>query len=259
MMSRPAKRLYEFGPFSLDPAEHILSRDGEPVALRPKELAVLVALVENHGHVLTKDELLKGVWPDQFVEEGNLNRHISSLRRVLGESSDQPQYVETVPKVGYRFVARVQEIADRSGEIVMERHTIARVVTEEQELTNGRVSSSRQSEGLLTGGRKKTNEAPTGSWGRRLLRRADACLLNVSCATPQTPRRGLWSTQWRAPSAIGAGDEDEYRAGDAGPLDHQTQQYTSDKHSAHQRGTQIRSAGPKRRGGRAGTPCGGGD
>src|SRR5687768_10450624 len=99
-MSRPAKRLYGFGPFRLDPAEHILLRDGEPVPLRPKEFAVLLALVENHGHVLTKDELLKGVWPGQFVEEGNLNRHISTLRRVLGDSPDEPQYVETVPKVG---------------------------------------------------------------------------------------------------------------------------------------------------------------
>ena len=136
-MGRPAKCLYEFGPFHLDPAEHVLLRDGEPVVLRPKELAVLVALVENHGHVLTKDEFLKGVWPGQFVEEGNLNRHISSLRRVLGESSDAPQYVETVPKVGYRFVAPVREIPDRSADLVIERHTIARIVTEEEEVTNG--------------------------------------------------------------------------------------------------------------------------
>ncbi len=137
-MGRPAKCLYEFGPFHLDPAEHVLLRDGEPVALRPKDLAVLVALVDNHGHVLTKDELLKGVWPGQFVEEGNLNRHISSLRRVLGESSDAPQYVETVPKVGYRFVAPVREIRDRSADMVIERHTIARIVTEEEEEANGR-------------------------------------------------------------------------------------------------------------------------
>ena len=90
MISRPAKRLYRFGPFSLDPAEHKLLRDGESIPLRPKEFAVLLALVENHGHVLTKDQLLKGVWAGQFVEEGNLNRHISSLRRVLGESSTHP-------------------------------------------------------------------------------------------------------------------------------------------------------------------------
>ena len=137
MTSRPAKRLYRFGPFHLDPAEHLLLRDGEPIPLRPKEFAVLLALVENHGHVLTKDELLKGVWSGQFVEEGNLNRQVSTLRRVLGDSPDDAQYVETVPKVGYRFLAPVEEIRDQSGDIVIQRHTIARVVTEEEELANG--------------------------------------------------------------------------------------------------------------------------
>ncbi len=149
MISRPAKRLYRFGSFSLDPAEHVLLRDGEPIPLRPKEFAVLLALVENHGHVLTKDEFLKGIWPGQFVEEGNLNRHISSLRRVLGESSDAPQYVETVPKVGYRFVANVREVVhpstdivepgfrDQISDMVIERRTVARIVTEEEDVANG--------------------------------------------------------------------------------------------------------------------------
>src|SRR5215203_676691 len=138
-MSMPAKCLYEFGPFRLDPAEHVLLRDGEPVTLRPKEFAVLVALVENHGHVLTKDELLKGVWSGQLVEEGNINRQISTLRRALGETSDEPRFVETIPKVGYRFVAPVQEIRDRGADMVVERHTITRIVTEEEEVANGGV------------------------------------------------------------------------------------------------------------------------
>ncbi len=133
MMSRPANRIYEFGSFRLDPAEHVCLRGSEPVSLRPKEFALLVALVQNHGHVLTKDELLKGVWADQFVEEGNLNRHISSLRKALGETPGELQFVETVPKVGYRFVAPVKEIGDRSGDMVIERHTIARIVSEEEE------------------------------------------------------------------------------------------------------------------------------
>jgi DNA-binding winged helix-turn-helix (wHTH) protein/TolB-like protein/Tfp pilus assembly protein PilF len=136
-MGRLARRLYEFGPFRLDPAEHVLLRDGEHVALRPKEFAVLVALVENHGHVLTKDELLKGVWSGQLVEEGNLNRQISTLRRALGETSGEPQYVETIPKVGYRFVAPVREIRGQGADLVIERHTIARIVTEEEEVANG--------------------------------------------------------------------------------------------------------------------------
>lgn len=169
MISRPAKRLYKFGSFCLDPAEHVLLRDGEPIPLRPKEFAVLLALVENHGHVLTKDEFLKGVWPGQFVEEGNLNRHISSLRRVLGESSDAPQYVETVPKVGYRFVANVQEIVhpgtdieerefrDHSSDVVIERRTVARIITEEEEVANGVLESSLQTTALPASAEKQVN------------------------------------------------------------------------------------------------------
>lgn len=170
-MGRPAKCLYEFGPFHLDPAEHVLLRDGEAVALRPKEFAVLLALVENHGHVLTKDEFFKGVWPGQFVEEGNLNRHISSLRRVLGESSDAPQYVETVPKVGYRFVANVREIVppgtdiveqefrDQSSDMVIERRTVARIITEEEEVANGGgvFEPALEPKALLASGKKEVN------------------------------------------------------------------------------------------------------
>ena len=145
VMSSPEKSVYEFGPFRLNPAEHTLLRDGEPVPLRPKEFAVLLALVGNHRHLLTKDELLEAVWPGQFIEEGNLNRQISTLRRVLGDTSDEPQYVQTVPKVGYRFVGSVRKIVDRSADVVeremrdsssdvvIESRTISRIVTEEDD------------------------------------------------------------------------------------------------------------------------------
>ncbi|MCA1616761.1 MAG: winged helix-turn-helix domain-containing protein, partial [Acidobacteria bacterium] len=218
-MDRPAKSLYEFGPFHLDPAEHVLLRDGEPVALRPKELAVLVALVENHGHVLTKDELLKGVWPGQFVEEGNLNRHISSLRRVLGESSDAPQYVETVPKVGYRFVAPVREIRDRSTDMVIEHHTIARIVTEEEEEANGRgqLEPAAEPRALLT----------TGAKDKAVYRRRGLALaailvimigLTLALTYAWTSRKSQETKTAATVSSlavlpfkpIGAGDEDEY-------------------------------------------------
>lgn len=174
MMNRPAQRSYEFGPFRLDPAEHVLLRDGAPVALRPKEFAVLLVLVENHGHVLTKDQLLKAVWPGQFVEEGNLNRHVSSLRRVLGEIFEEPQYVETVPKVGYRFVAPVREFRNQGAGIVIERHTIARIVTEEEEVPNGNgvVEPAPESKALLASGAKDVNR-------RRSLALAAALVLLV--------------------------------------------------------------------------------
>lgn len=219
MTSRSAKRLYGFGPFRLDPAEHILLRDGEPVPLRPKEFAVLLALVENHGHVLTKDELLKEGWPGQFVEEGNLNRHISTLRRVLGDSTDEPLYVETVPKVGYRFVAPVREIRDRSADMVIERHTIARIVTEEEEEAQGRGESEPavESKALLTRGEKEKEVS-----GRRRLALGAVGVLLVGLTLALTYMWSSRKSQGTRTGAtvrslavlpfkpIGAGDEDEY-------------------------------------------------
>jgi DNA-binding winged helix-turn-helix (wHTH) protein/TolB-like protein len=104
-----AQRLYEFGRFRLDPAERRLLRDSQPVALTPKCFDLLVVLVENGGHLLGKEELLERVWPGQFVEEVNLSFNISSLRKALGEGQDGQRFIETVPKKGFRFVARVQE------------------------------------------------------------------------------------------------------------------------------------------------------
>ena len=110
-MSRPVKQLYEFGPFRVDPAEHTLLRDARPIPLRPKVFDMLVVLIENHGHLVEKEQLLSSVWNDQFVEEGNINKNISMLRRVLGEGNGQ-QFIETVPKRGYRFIAEVRKVSD---------------------------------------------------------------------------------------------------------------------------------------------------
>ena len=84
-MSQQIKRLYEFGPFRLDAGERLLLRDGESVPLTPKAFDLLLALVEHHGHLLEKDELMKNVWPDTFVEEANLSYNISLIRKALGE------------------------------------------------------------------------------------------------------------------------------------------------------------------------------
>lgn len=102
-------RLYDFGRFRLDGTERVLLRDGQPVALPPKDLETLLVLVENRGHIVEKEELLRRVWPDSFVEEGNLPRRISNLRSVLGEDAEGRQFIDTVPKRGYRFVATVKE------------------------------------------------------------------------------------------------------------------------------------------------------
>jgi Tol biopolymer transport system component/DNA-binding winged helix-turn-helix (wHTH) protein len=98
---------YQFGPFRLDVRDHRLTRDGRPVPLTPKVFAILRVLVENGGHLVTKEDLLKQVWPDSFVEEGALNRAISVLRKALDDNASGQKYVETVPKRGYRFVGQV--------------------------------------------------------------------------------------------------------------------------------------------------------
>ena len=104
-----ARHIYEFGPFRLIPEERQLLRDNQPVPLTPKCFELLVVLVENTGHLIEKDQLLKRIWPNSFVEEANLSVNMSALRRALGEGPNEHQYVETVPRRGYRFVAGVTE------------------------------------------------------------------------------------------------------------------------------------------------------
>jgi len=111
-MTKPAKHLYEFGHFRLDTAERLLLRDQSPVPLTPKVFETLLALVERSGQLVEKDELIREVWPDAFVEESNLTQNISVLRRALGEHANGQRYIETVPKRGYRFVASVREVRD---------------------------------------------------------------------------------------------------------------------------------------------------
>jgi len=110
-MSLMEKEMYQFGPFSLDPSERVISRDGTPLSLTPKVFDTLVCLVRNRGRLLTKDELLKEIWPDTFVEEVNLAVNISTLRKAFGENPQDARYIATVPGHGYRFVAEVQQIS----------------------------------------------------------------------------------------------------------------------------------------------------
>jgi TolB-like protein/DNA-binding winged helix-turn-helix (wHTH) protein/Tfp pilus assembly protein PilF len=105
----PSANSYTFGEFRLDGRSRVLFRSGELVALYPKAIDVLAFLVENHGNVATKEELLERVWPGTFVEESTLTRSISVLRKALGETPEGHSYILTVPKRGYRFVAVVRE------------------------------------------------------------------------------------------------------------------------------------------------------
>ena len=107
--NRDTPQIYEFGPFRLEPSERKLLRGNEIVALTPKAFDTLVLLVRNSGHLIEKDELLRRLWPDSFVEEGSLSNNIFMLRKALGED---PPFIETVPRRGYRFVGAVRQLPD---------------------------------------------------------------------------------------------------------------------------------------------------
>ena len=106
-MGQQGNRSFEFGRFRMNVAERVLLRDGEVVPLTPKVFDILLTLVENRGQVVSKEELMKRVWPDTFVEEGNLTQNISLLRTALGETPGGAQFSVTVPRRGdrdYRIV-----------------------------------------------------------------------------------------------------------------------------------------------------------
>lgn len=105
--------VFHFGAYQLDVTERRLVRDGEPIALRGKVFDTLCVLVENHGRLLHKENMMKLVWPDSIVEENNLDHNISKLRRALGDGTNGNKFIETVPRVGYRFIAEVNPAPPR--------------------------------------------------------------------------------------------------------------------------------------------------
>ncbi|MFL6334408.1 MAG: alpha/beta fold hydrolase [Pyrinomonadaceae bacterium] len=113
MSQHTGGRTYTFGPFVLDTREGALLREGRAVQLTPKAFETLLVLVERSGHCIGKDELMRRVWPDSFVEENNLSQNISQLRRAL-QTEGAAQYIETVPRRGYRFNAPVAVTEDSS-------------------------------------------------------------------------------------------------------------------------------------------------
>ena len=101
---------YEFAGFHVDPTERQLSFQETPLQLEPKVFDLLMLLIQNNGHLVQKEVLMQGIWPNTFVEESNLTRNISTLRRALEEAAAGIHFIETVPKHGYRFVAEVTEV-----------------------------------------------------------------------------------------------------------------------------------------------------
>jgi len=130
-MAKENKHFYEFGPYRLDPERRVLLRSGEPVPLTSKAFETLLVLVQHQEQVVSKDELMKRLWPDTFVEESNLTQHVSLLRKALGESPQDHRYIVTLPGRGYRFAERVREISEDGEDLVLERHSRQTVTVEE--------------------------------------------------------------------------------------------------------------------------------
>lgn len=128
-MSLEAKPFYTFGQFRLDPVEKVLTRDDRTISLTPKVFDTLFFLVQNAGRTVEKDELISSVWSERFVQENNLTFNIKMLRKALEDSATEPQYIETVPKRGYRFIAKVEKVTGGSAPPVTQETVGGGVVT----------------------------------------------------------------------------------------------------------------------------------
>jgi TolB-like protein/DNA-binding winged helix-turn-helix (wHTH) protein/cytochrome c-type biogenesis protein CcmH/NrfG len=168
-------RFYEFGVFRVDAEKRLLWRDGTTVALVPKAFDLLLVLVRGHGQVLTKDELMTSVWRDTVVEENSLNVNVSTLRKLLGEKPHEHRFIVTVPGIGYKFVADVEEDPPHANEIVLP-----------EKAANPIASASSDVEGLLPKAQAdaKEDEAnahrdPKAAASRRYTMKILACVLII--------------------------------------------------------------------------------
>jgi eukaryotic-like serine/threonine-protein kinase len=132
---RTGKQFYEFGPYRVDPARNLLLRGGQTVPLTAKAFETLLILVEHGDQEVSKDELMKQLWPDTFVEEANLTKHISMVRKALGENAQDHRYILTLPGRGYRFAETVRTIPGAGTDLVLESRSLSRMVIEQTEQT----------------------------------------------------------------------------------------------------------------------------
>lgn len=133
-MGNAVKQLLEFGPFRVDPEQRLLLRDQQPIPLSPKAFDLLLVLAQRSGQVVLKDDLMKLLWPNTFVEESNLGQHVFQLRKALGERPQDHAYIVTIPGRGYRFAPQVRALPAITEEIVVQSHSRSRMVVEEETL-----------------------------------------------------------------------------------------------------------------------------
>src|SRR3984885_13563481 len=126
-----AEELYEFGPFRVDPGRETLRKAGVAVPLTPKTFQILLVLVRHGQEIVTKDDLMKSVWPDTFVEEANLSRNIFMLRKALGETAQDHRYIVTIPGRGYRLTENVRLVPGEEFAIDAERHSRVQIEVKE--------------------------------------------------------------------------------------------------------------------------------
>ncbi len=130
-MNTDSKVVYEFGPFRMDPDKQVLLRDGQAIAVSPKAFETLLVLVRRGREVVSKEELMKEIWPDSFVEETNLSQHIFKLRKALGDTLEGERYIVTLPGRGYRFAVPVRTITDGSQALIAQMHSRTEIMIEE--------------------------------------------------------------------------------------------------------------------------------
>ena len=130
-MAAGPKVLYEFGPFRVDPEKQVLLRDNQPVSITPKTFETLLILVRHSREVVSKDELMKELWPDAFVEEANLSQNIFMLRKALGDTPEDRRYIVTLPGKGYRFVAEVRTVTQDGEDVIIASRSRSQVVLEQ--------------------------------------------------------------------------------------------------------------------------------
>jgi DNA-binding winged helix-turn-helix (wHTH) protein len=134
-MAAGTRVLYEFGPFRVDPDKQLLLRGDQSVPITSKVFETLLMLLRHSREVVSKDELMKTVWPDAFVEEGNLSQSIFMLRKALGDAPDERQYIVTLPGKGYRFVAQVRTITQDGEDVVIRSRSRSEIIVQQPDST----------------------------------------------------------------------------------------------------------------------------